>query len=195
MPSVSGKSQKVAAAVPFLHPLDDFYVQQGMALPSIEVIDGADVPEPYGKLLVHSADMTPTLEAFHGCKVHLQVLRRQQRDDFYFREVVLLLNGSDQPVEFGAIKINLALFPSVARREILEERLPLGQILHQNKISHASKPKAYLRVEADDFIRSALKMSESSALYGRRNTLSDPMQRSLAEIVEILPPISQTISR
>ena len=54
-------------------------------------------------------------------------------------------------------------------------------------ITHTSRPKAFLRVLSDDFINAALKLSQSQWLYGRRNTLWDPQQRPLAEIVEILP--------
>ena len=37
-------------------------------------------------------------------------------------------------------------------------------------------------------INDALKLTGAQVLYGRRNTLFDPKGRSLAEIVEILPP-------
>ena len=175
------------SASPMVYPLDDFYAQAGRPLPRIEVVQGADVPQPYKTLLVHKHDMTPTLRGFYGRAIHLQVLRRQQRDDFYFREVVLLLEGSGAPVEFGAIKINLSLFPPAARRHILEERLPLGQILHEHGIPHSSRPKAFLRIFSDDLINQALGLNGVQELYGRRNTLSDSVQRPLAEIVEILP--------
>jgi chorismate-pyruvate lyase len=132
--------------------------------------------------------MTPTLEGFYRQKLCLQVLRSQQRDDFYFREVVLLLEATQEPVEFGAIKINLALFPTSSRREILEEKWPLGHILQDHQIAHTSRPKAFLRVQTDDFISEALKLSGAQILYGRRNSLLDTTQRSLAEIVEILSP-------
>ena len=124
------------SVLPIAYPLDDFYAQAGRALPPIEAVAGDDVPEPYKSLLVHQDDMTPTLEKFHGERIHLAVLSRQQRDDFYFREVVLLLDKSDKPVEFGAIKINLALFPPAARKEILEERRPLGTLLADYTIVH-----------------------------------------------------------
>ncbi|MEW6157493.1 MAG: hypothetical protein AB1813_08680 [Verrucomicrobiota bacterium] len=181
-----------APVSPLLHPLDDFYMQAGLDLPAIEMIRGDEVPEPYRTLLVHNNDMTPTLEQFFRAAIHLEVLRRQQRDDFYYREVILKLDGSERPVEFGAIKINLALFPPVARRQILEERLPLGHILAENGIDHASRPKAFLRLESDAFINQALQLPASAVLHGRRNTLLDPVQRSLAEIVEVLPLISNT---
>jgi chorismate-pyruvate lyase len=176
------------AALPILHPLDEFYVQMGLPLPEVEAVAAERVPEPCRGLLVHREDMTPTLERHHGCAIHIRVLRREQRGDHYYREVVLLRDDNDQPVEFGAIRINLALFPPAARREILEERLPLGHILGGHAIPHFNRPKAFLRVVADDVINRALGLTGPNVLYGRRNTHLDPQGRPLAEIVEILPP-------
>ena len=157
-------------------------------MPRIERIDGESVPEPYQSLLVHSQDMTPTLEQFHGDTIHLEVLRREVRDDFYFREVVLKLDAGERPVEFGAIRIDLSLFAAGARRLILDEHLPLGHILKDCGVGHSSRPKAFLRVESDEFMNGVLELSGGNTLFGRRNTLFDPHQRALAEIVEILPP-------
>ena len=56
---------------------------------------------------------------------------------------------------------------------------------------HTSRPKAFLRIQADEFIRRALRLDGPAVLYGRRNTLFDPVQRPLAEIVEILPPATK----
>jgi chorismate-pyruvate lyase len=179
---------KMPTALPIAYPLDDFYAQQGLGLPCIEAVEGKDVPEPYRALLVHGDDMTPTLEKFHGDKIHIRVMRRQQRDDYYFREVVLVLDQDERPVEFGAIKMNLALFSPAARKLILEEREPLGHILRDCGVTHASRPKAYLRVESDELISGALQLTGRHTLYGRRNTHFDTDNRPLAEIVEILPP-------
>ena len=175
-------------ALPIAYPLDDFYTQAGRALPVIEALAGEAVPEPYRALLVHLDDMTPTLERFHGGRLHLTVLSRQQRDEFYFREVVLRLDQSETPVEFGAIKINLALFPAAARREILEERRPLGTLLADYALTHTSRPQAFFRLRSDEFINAALNLTAPQWLYGRRNTLWNPQQIPLAEIVEVLPP-------
>lgn len=179
--------QSATSVSPLVYPLDDFYSQARLPLPLIEPVPGEAVPEPYKTLLVHSNDMTPTLERFHDSRIHLQVLRRQQRDDLYFREVVLVLDGSERPVEFGAIKIYLSLFKSAPRQAILEERLPLGHILEEYEVPHFSRPKAFLRITSDAFINGALKLTGAHVLYGRRNTLVDPQNRPLAEIVEILP--------
>ncbi|HAV62723.1 MAG TPA: hypothetical protein DCY13_10190 [Verrucomicrobiales bacterium] len=174
--------------LPWAYPLDEFYAQAGLTLPTIDQIRGDEMSEPYRSLLVHQKDMTPTLEAFHQDKIHIRALSRNQRNGFYFREVVLELDRDETPVEFGAIKIMLDLLPPGARQLILAEREPLGHILADCGVLHSSRPKAYLRIQSDDFINQALKLEGTHTLYGRRNTLFDPENRPLAEIVEILPP-------
>jgi chorismate-pyruvate lyase len=176
------------AAVPFVYPLDDFYARAGLPLPPFEKLPGEEIPAPFHSLLVHDNDMTPTLEKFHGAGIHLRILNRSQREDFYFREVVLQLDQSERPVEFGANKVDLSLFPPKARQLILEERLPLGRILQECEVPHVTRAKAFFRVQADELISRALGMSQPSVLYGRRATIRDLKQRPLSEIVEILPP-------
>ncbi len=172
------------------HPLDDFYAHAGLNLPRIDILPGPAVPQPYQQLLVHDGDMTPALEKFYESPIHLQVLRSERHGDFYLREVVLRTDDVDERVEFGAIKIFLNLFPVAARTDILAERLPLGSILAKYRIEHTSRPKCFLRIQSDEFINSALGLSGSYVLYGRRNTLSTPEGHPLAEIVEILPPVT-----
>jgi hypothetical protein len=181
--------QEIPTVSPLLHPLDGFYLESGLQLPSIFSIPGEDMPQPYRTLLVHENDMTPQLAEFHKSPIQLEVLRREQRGDFYYRGVVLHAGeGELYPVEFGAIKISLLLFPTAARREILEEKTPLGAILAKYKIAHTSRPKAFLKLKSDRFINEALRLEQDQLLYGRRNTHADLQGRPLAEIIEILPP-------
>lgn len=186
---MSELQQTEATVMPIAYPLDDFYAQARRPLPPISSVNGADVPEPYRTLLVHDADMTPTLEKFHGDAIHLQVLNSQERDGAYYREVALLLDKTNIPVEFGAIKINLGLFSAPARRAILDENLPLGHVMADFRVKHLSRPKAFLKIVSDDFINDALRLTGTQTLYGRRNTLFDLERRPLAEIVEILPKL------
>lgn len=188
VPSDQPSFDHPAVVLPFAYPLDEFYALAHRELPTLERIEGDDMPEPYRRLLVHNEDMTPTLERFYEERIYLNVISRRIREDFYFREVILLTQRTRTPVEFGAIKINLGLIQPQARRLILEEQEPLGTILTEHKITHLSRPKAFLRILADSFIKGALQLSGDQILYGRRNTLFDPQQRALAEIVEILPP-------
>jgi chorismate-pyruvate lyase len=193
MPRSSSISRSIAPG-PLLepgsiaYPLNNFYGRNGQLLPPLEEIDSGKIPEPYRSLLVHQNDMTSTLETFHGAPIHLRVVSSLHHAGEYFREVALLLEGSEKPVEFGAIKINIDLFPQPASKKILEEKWPLGRILKECKIRFASQPRGFLRIASDQLINSVLDLSGAHLLYGRRNTLTDPAGRSLAEIVEILPP-------
>jgi chorismate-pyruvate lyase len=175
--------------LPIAYPLDDFYAQAQRRLPPIAAVPGDKVPEPYRTLLVHQNDMTPTLEKFFEDRIHLRVIRSQERGEAYYREVVLVTDKTSAAVEFGAIKINLDLFPAAARRAVLDENTPLGRVLADFKLKHSSRPKAFLKIEADEFITEALRIRAGQTLYGRRNTLFDSQQRPLAEIVEVLPKI------
>jgi len=173
------------------HPLDEFYARSGRELPTINRLLPDDVPPPYRSLLVHQNDMTSTLETFHRGRIHLDVVSRDRTNGDYFREVVLRLDGSNKPVEFGAIKINLALFPNTAQERILQERHPLGRILKECGITYHSRPQAFLRIVSDSLMKQLLDLPEAESLYGRRNTLFDPQERPLADIVEILPPVQK----
>lgn len=189
-PGANSEAGAFAARAVFAetYPLDEFYRERGEILPAIGRVNPDEIPEPYKSLLVHDGDMTSRLENFHGEQIHIQLLARHMHDNEYYREVVLTLNGLKKPVEFGAIKIILDLFPLEAQKEILKEHLPLGHILKTFNIAHSNRPKFFLTVSSDDFINRALKLNGTHSLYGRRNTLVDPWDRPLAEIVEILPP-------
>ena len=171
------------------YPLDEFYARSGLSLPPLDQVDGEAVPEPYKSLLVHERDMTSTLESFHKAGIHLRLVSREQRGEEYFREVVLVLDGSEKPVEFGAIKIQLDRFPAKVRQEILREQFPLGHLLKDFVIEYQSCPRAFLRIASDRTINGLLGLTGAHLLYGRRNTLLNPAGEPIAEIVEILPPV------
>ncbi len=63
------------------------------------------------------------------------------------RQVVLVLDSDERPVEFGAIRIQLNQLPPEARQRVLEGKLPLGRVLQDFFIQHSSRPVAYFEVE------------------------------------------------
>ena len=109
-----------------LHPLSLFCEREGHPLPPHEILDGAEVPEPYRTLLVHGGDMTSRLEEFHRAPMTLRVLHREEDERAYRREVLLCAKDSGLPVEYGAIEIQLEAFAPEMRGEILAGRLPLA---------------------------------------------------------------------
>lgn len=176
-----------------LSPLSDFYSDAGTQTPEIEAIDGAAMPQPYRKLLVHDDDMTPTLEAYTGKPIHLKLLQIRKAGDALYRQVVLVTNGTEEPIEFGAIRINLGCFDPEPRRLIEESYRPLGRILADYKIDHTSRPNGFFQIASDPVTASAFELREPRILYGRHNVLRDDEQRVLAEVVEILPPLTPDI--
>lgn len=169
-------------------PLDFFYAQAGLVLPDFRVLAGKDVPEPFRQLLVHQDDMTPTLEAYYGHELELQVLGRRRSGREYWREVVLLLRGNGQPVEFGANRVWLDRFPPAAQQAILDERAPLGHIMRDHRVKHCCQPNAFLQMQTDKLMEATLQLACPAKVYGRHNRLYDPDGQLLSEVVEILRP-------
>ena len=170
--------------------LERFYAKLGLALPQICDLDGKAMPDPYRKLLVHSSDMTPTLETFYAQPMRLTVLTREQDDYTYLREVVLKSATDSRPVEYGVIRICLNQLPPPARQRVLEEQRPLGNILQTESIPHLSWPQAFFEIQSDSHLGHVLYLAQPCTLYGRRNVLLDGSRRLLAEVIEVLAPAS-----
>src|SRR5260221_409623 len=145
--------------IDFIYPLVESYQAAGLPLPNIQRVEEWDLPQPYRSLLAHGHDMTSTLHQFHQDGIHVRALERFTDGLIYRREVVLLLDRSEKPVEFGSIRIRLTRFPAVAQRLIREARLPLGTILEECHVDYISRPKGYIRAETDDVINEALQLT------------------------------------
>ena len=188
-PTIPPHAAPPVASRPFPYPLDEFYTHHRLPLPTLVPLAGEQVPQPYRALLVHARDMTPTLEAFHGVNIHIQVLRRERNDGGYFRAVVLRRDDNDRPLEFGANRIDLARFPTEARWMIRQEKLPLGRILQDHAIPHQTRPVTFFQILSDGLINRALELPQSEFLYGRQAVLADAQGHPLSEVIEILPPL------
>jgi len=189
--NIPAASRRARPAPPWAALLRRFYEPTGLAAPVLRELKATEVPQPYQALLVHSSDMTPTLARFYRQALRLRVLSRERQDDSYKREVILWLAQDGQPVEYGVIRIFLDRLPPPARRLVLEEQRPLGDILQGEAIPHLSWPKAYFRLKADAHAGTALGLRRAGFLYGRRNVLLDGSRRLLAEVIEVLAPVAK----
>ena len=188
-PAIRKKKDRIP---PWAALLQLFYTRAGLPLPEFQGLKGEEVPQPYKRLLVHSSDMTPTLEGFFRQPMSLTVLSRDIQADSYLREVTLNQVNGGRPVEYGAIRISLGQLPANARRVILQEQRPLGNILQGEAIPHLSWPQAFFSVQSDSRMSTVLGLSQPARLYGRRNLLVDMSRRLLAEVIEVLAPVDQT---
>jgi len=189
-----------------LVPLGDFYRSAGRRPLNVQILPPLAVPVPQRDLLVHDSDMTSTLENFHGGSLGLKVLSRRLEHSVLYREVLLVLDGTNKPVEYGAIRIYLDTLASPWREQVLAGERPLGAILNASGMRYGSQPTAFFEVPADAFLADVLQIQSRFAdkkvqeslkpsadgvgrpLYGRRNTLTTEDGAVIAEIVEILPP-------
>jgi chorismate-pyruvate lyase len=171
-----------------LNPLSEFYAALSLQLPEVQPLPGDALPALPRRLLVHEGDMTPTLEAHHGVTLHLRQLHRRTAGESLLRMVVLLRDDDDEPVEFGAIRIDLSLLPEAARALVVEGRRPLGAILAEHAITHRSRPRGFFSLASDATIGDALGLAQPTTLFGRANVLWNHTGKPLAEVVEILPP-------
>lgn len=175
-------------ATDLLYPLSAFDPNDGSVLTNAAILEAHELPEPYRMLLAHDRDMTGTLEAYFKQRMTLRVYGKIIDGDSLFRQVVLEGVDDHKPREFGAIRIDLSCFDSETRALIEQCRTPLGQILRDHGIAYVSNPSAYLKVAPDAMLREALSVTEGP-LYGRKNELTIPGDRALAQIIEILPPL------
>ncbi len=169
--------------------LGEFYpAVPGLAPVDARVVRPEQIPQPYRRLLVHASDMTSTLSAFHGEDVRLRVLERRLTGEELARHIVLEGGRSRRPVEYGAIRIHLDLLEGPARSEAIRCRTPLGAILNAHGVPYESCPGAFFQVRSTELIDRVFGLDGPRWLYGRCNCLADPSGRSIAEVVEILPP-------
>lgn len=170
------------------YPLSEYYRDYNIPMPRFESVKPEDMPEPYRHLLVHDADMTGRLTAFHDETLALKVIEKSSLRGVLVRRVVLYGIETHKEVEFGEIIIHLNRFQADVRELIEEGKIPLGGILVTHKVEFLSSPSYYLKVEADEMIAECLATTSGRYLYGRKNKLTNYEGEVLAEIVEILPP-------
>lgn len=169
-----------------LYPLDAVYRRVGIALPHVRVVDAEDIPFPYRTLLVHTDDMTLTLERHFGGPVIVRPLSTLLSNQWYTRRVLLAQSYSGRPVEMGAIRINLKAFRPRTRRTILANHVPLGRLLRDDGVDFESRPRAFFALEPNAEMMGVFWMREPRELYGRRTEIFvDGV--NIGDIVEILP--------
>jgi hypothetical protein len=182
--------QQVVSRCPkFLGLLSEFYGEMA-APPPIEaaLVAPETMPQPQRSLLVHDHDMTSTLVRFHGEPITLRVLDSKRSGDYYRRHIVLQAARSGRPVEYGAIRVNLSRLAAPVEAEVLQARGPLGGILSTYGITFRCCPGAYFKILSNALIGRSLELDAPAWLFGRCNCLSDAGGRTIAEVIEILPP-------
>jgi chorismate-pyruvate lyase len=156
--------------------------------PAFEPIHPAKIPDPYRQLLVHTHHMTVTVESFYGQAVDVRVLDARLTGDTYSRKIVLTLRDTGEVVQFGAVRVYLAMLPPRVRHEIVEGETPLGRVLIQNDVLRHIEPGTYYRVTPCKELCDWFEIAEPAACWGRTGTIFAGTQPAV-EVLEILAPV------
>ena len=156
------------------------------------IVEPSELPDPQRRLHVHDSDMTSTLTGHHREKIVLRVLQQTSANGSLSRHIVLESAVSHEPVEYGASSIGLDILDDRVRSEVIEGKKPLGGILNEHGVAYSNCPGAFFKVRSNDLMNRLFGLDESNWLYGRCNCLTDSIGRTIAEVVEILPPHAET---
>lgn len=176
-----------------LYPLSCFDCDASKGVTRAKILEAEELAEPYRTLLAHDRDMTGTLETYFKQRMKLLVHVKKIEGDSLYRQVSLLCADDGRPAEFGAIRIDLSCFDDETRTLVESCKVPLGRVLREHDVAYVSNPSAYLEVEPDELLCQALHVTHGP-LFGRKNELKMPNGQAIAQIIEILPPLSDDIS-
>jgi chorismate-pyruvate lyase len=156
--------------------------------PQYTPISGADMPEPYRSLLVHTQHMTVTVEGYYGQAVDVRVIESHQAGSEYVRKILLTLHDTGEVVQLGIVQIDLDMLSERVRREIVEEKTPLGRVLIQNGVMRHIQPAGYIRVEPSAKLCEWFEIPQPKTTYGRLGVIYTDGKPAI-EVLEILAPV------
>src|SRR5262245_34536864 len=157
------------------------------ARPQFEPVPADAVPEPYHELLVHEHHMTVTVERHHGAPVDVRILASIHAADDYARKILLTLQGTDQVVQFGIVRIYFHFCSPEVQAEIVAGQTPLGRILITRDVLRRIVPTAFLRVSPDAELTRLFGLAAPRETFGRLALiLCDG--RPAIELLEIVAP-------
>ena len=199
-------SPPVELPLAYIKPLYNFYAMSMTPVPPLTWVSPTDVPTPYAQVLVHSANMTPTLAQYYRSAIRLQVIaQHMSADDNTVCRFVRLRVDRDtnsRVVEFGCIIIYLNALPSHIRAAVIRGDTPFGTLLLSAGIDQHSRDAHYFAIQRDEQLASMLgdertpdqsacleqpPRAVSNLYYGRCHQLRSSDETVIADVVEILP--------
>lgn len=154
-------------------------------LGQFEAITSEQMPETARLLLAHDAHMTVTVEAFHRCKVNVEVLDRKRETDHYSRRILLRRATDQKVVLFGIPRLDMRAIPKPAMDAILSEKIPLGQALIDNSVFRRVELCHLWKVVAGPDLAKLMSITEGDIVYGRTAMIHVDHQPAI-ELLEIV---------
>jgi chorismate-pyruvate lyase len=144
-----------------------------------------DMPQAARTLLAHHDHMTVALENYHGSPVAVRAVAEWQEDASYARASLLSRQSDGAIIQFGIMRIWLADLPGDARREITDEKQPLGRVLINHNMLREVEVIALWRITPGPVLQQHLGLTDQSPVYGRSaQILVD--ERPTVQVLEIV---------
>jgi chorismate-pyruvate lyase len=144
-----------------------------------------DLPPAARTLLAHHEHMTVALENYHHSPVTVRAVAEWQDDGSYARASLLSRQSDGAIVQFGIMRIWLADLPEEARREITDDKQPLGRVLINHNLLREVEVIALWRIMPGPVLQQHLGLRDQSPIYGRSaQILVD--ERPTVQVLEIV---------
>lgn len=179
---------KPLPSTPRLEELVGLFYEQPARLGRFSAVAVDDMPAGYRDLLAHEHHMTVTVERFHGSPVDVQVLRKVKTSTHYARMILLRRQSDQRVVQFGIVRLNLALLSEPVRQEIESERTPLGRVLIQHDVLRRIRLFDLWRVLPGPDMRGWFDSAEPAETFGR-TAIIDLDGEPAIELLEIVAPL------
>ena len=127
----------------------------------------SEIPDDANRLLNHSEHMTITVEEFHNSEVEVEVLRENDSDSRYYREILLKRKSDAGVVQFGIVRLDMSCFPDEVEAKIRERQIPLGRILISHNVMRAVKLAKLYRIESGPELAKHFGVELGATVYGR----------------------------
>lgn len=154
-------------------------------LGKFEAVSADEMSKDARLLLAHDAHMTVTIEAFHGCKVNVEVLDRKREASHYSRRILLRRTRDNEVVLFGIVRLDMRAIPKPAMDAILSEKIPLGQTLIDNGVLRRVELCHLWKVAVGPDLARLFSMPIGETVYGRTAMIHVDEQPAI-ELLEIV---------
>jgi chorismate-pyruvate lyase len=150
-----------------------------------EAVEADQMPENARLLLAHDAHMTVTVEAYHNCKVRVEVLDRLRKEPHYSRRILLRRSTDSAVVLFGIVRLDMRAIPQPALEAILSESIPLGQTLIDNNVLRRVELCHLWKIQVGPDLARWVDVPEGETIYGRTAMIHVDHQPAI-ELLEIV---------
>jgi len=147
-----------------------------------------DLPQPYRQLLSHNEHMTVTVEAFHSCRITVEVLQSWTDGNFYIREILLRRESDQEIILYGVVRLRLDSLATEPRNAILSESIPLGRVLIDHNVLRNVELVELWQISMGPRLALHFRCPEGTTTFGRTAMIYFDTQPAL-ELIEIVRPV------